>query len=214
MGALSTENIQFINDYLEFSEIVHADIRMEMTDHVASEIEKQLQANATLTFYDAFKYYMLAEKTNLLQQNRKYLEVSLLKSIKLVGKTCLTFNTLIVFSILTLITHIVLSHYAVIQLKQLFIIPLLLMVPMALAYYIAIRVLKVHRFSGIERLGFLFSLVIQLFHFISILFNYTIKDSNLNYVTLAFAACLTLLYVFIKVSVTVISKYKQHYQII
>ena len=56
--SLSSENIQFIDNYLKNSEVIYYDIRMEMLDHVATAVEHKMQAE-NLDFYDAFKSYMV-----------------------------------------------------------------------------------------------------------------------------------------------------------
>ena len=59
--SLSSENIQFIDNYLKNSEVIYYDIRMEMLDHVATALEHKMQAE-NLDFYDAFKSYMLSNR--------------------------------------------------------------------------------------------------------------------------------------------------------
>ena len=51
---LTTENIQFIDNYLKNSEVIYYDIRVEMIDHVATAVEQKMEAE-NLDFYDAFK---------------------------------------------------------------------------------------------------------------------------------------------------------------
>jgi hypothetical protein len=67
---LTTENIQFIDNYLKNSEVIYYDIRMEMLDHVATAVEQKMAAE-NLDFYDAFKSYMVVNKKGLMQQNEK-----------------------------------------------------------------------------------------------------------------------------------------------
>ncbi len=51
---LSKENLQFIDTYLLNSNVVHTDVRLELTDHVASAIEKELTENTNTTFFFFF----------------------------------------------------------------------------------------------------------------------------------------------------------------
>lgn len=67
---LSTENIQFIDNYLKNSEVTYCDIRMEMLDHVATAVEQKMQLE-NLCFYDAFKDYMVFNKKELLKGNKE-----------------------------------------------------------------------------------------------------------------------------------------------
>jgi hypothetical protein len=56
---LSSENVKFIDVYLKNSEIEFADIRVEMVDHVASEIEQRMFEGDKRDFYYVFKDYMV-----------------------------------------------------------------------------------------------------------------------------------------------------------
>ena len=67
---LTTENIQFIDNYLKNSEVIYYDIRMEMLDHVATAVEKKMQAE-DLDFYDAFKSYMVVNKKEIMKGNKE-----------------------------------------------------------------------------------------------------------------------------------------------
>jgi hypothetical protein len=67
---LTKENIQFIDNYLKNSEVVYYDIRMEMLDHVATAVEQKMEVE-NLDFYDAFKNYMVINKTELLKFNKE-----------------------------------------------------------------------------------------------------------------------------------------------
>ncbi|MBF8148989.1 hypothetical protein ITJ86_03720 [Winogradskyella sp. F6397] len=73
---LTKEDIQFIDTYLENSDVVFADIRMEMVDHVASDIENQIEAGDTRSFYDIFKDYMVKHKAQLLNDNKQFLKLA------------------------------------------------------------------------------------------------------------------------------------------
>ena len=67
---LTTENIQFIDNYLKNSEVIYYDIRMEMLDHVATAVEQKMQGE-NLEFYDAFKSYMVLNKKESLKGNKE-----------------------------------------------------------------------------------------------------------------------------------------------
>lgn len=67
---LTSQNIQFIDNYLKNSEVIYYDIRMEMLDHVASAVEQKMDAE-NLDFYDAFKSYMVLNKKEILKGNKK-----------------------------------------------------------------------------------------------------------------------------------------------
>jgi len=67
---LTTDNIQFIDNYLKNSEVIYYDIRMEMLDHVATAVEQKMEAE-NLDFYDAFKSYMVVNKKGILKGNKE-----------------------------------------------------------------------------------------------------------------------------------------------
>jgi hypothetical protein len=78
---LTNQDLQFIDNYLTNSGVFYADIRMEMLDHVASAIEKKMEAE-DLIFYDAFKDYMVENKTELLKNNREGISYKDTKTFK------------------------------------------------------------------------------------------------------------------------------------
>lgn len=67
---LTNENIRFIDSYLNNSGVIYYDIRTEMLDHVATAVEQKM-VDENLCFYDAFKYYMIVNKKELLKSNKK-----------------------------------------------------------------------------------------------------------------------------------------------
>lgn len=67
MKTLTTQNLRFIDNYLKKSEIIYDDIRMELTDHIASAVEEKMKV-ANIDFYDAFKSYMISNKKELLKK--------------------------------------------------------------------------------------------------------------------------------------------------
>jgi len=62
--SLSPEQIKFIDTYLKNSDIQFIDVRMELVDHVATEVEAQMKAKG-ITFYDAFKDFMVIYKRDI-----------------------------------------------------------------------------------------------------------------------------------------------------
>ena len=67
---LSHEEIKFIDTYLEKSDVIFVDLRAEMTDHIATGVEEKMEKES-LSFYDAFKEYMVKNKRELLKSNNK-----------------------------------------------------------------------------------------------------------------------------------------------
>ncbi|MEJ6791698.1 MAG: hypothetical protein QNK89_02890 [Lacinutrix sp.] len=147
MVKLTKEEIQFIDNYLDNSEVIYADIRLEITDHIASEIEAIMETDKTAIFYDVFKSYMVENKANLLNENKKFVNAVTNQNWKLILKELINFKTI----------------------KHVFFIPMFLMIPIAIVYLICTKMYDFSRFSGVERLGFIFTILFNIFHFISII---------------------------------------------
>lgn len=81
---LTADNIKFIDSYLTNSGIKYIDIRMEMTDHIATALE-----GMDGLFYDNFKKYMAANKSQFLSTNRKFANAAINTSVKNIGKEML-----------------------------------------------------------------------------------------------------------------------------
>ncbi len=103
MKKLTKQNIQFIDNYLKNSGIEYLDVRVELLDHVASTLEAQLNEDNTLTFYDAFKNYMVANKKQLLTDYNARKQDVFLKVIYQHGKSFLKGDTVVLLFVLILV---------------------------------------------------------------------------------------------------------------
>lgn len=66
---LNTQELQYINNYLKESGVKHFDIRLELTDHIASAVEEKMQKE-NIDFYEAFKNYMVWNKRELIKRSK------------------------------------------------------------------------------------------------------------------------------------------------
>lgn len=89
---LTTEQIQAVNNALAGARIVHHDIRVELTDHVASVLEKQEG-----DFEHNLKGYILNNKKELLSLNYKFMRIGAVKGLKLLFSNLLSWKMLLVF---------------------------------------------------------------------------------------------------------------------
>jgi len=155
---LTKENITFINSYLLKAEVEYIDIRMEMVDHVASEIETAMIKNQS-SFYSTFKAYMLAHKRELLKTNKKFKRAAEKKVWKALGKE-ITKPSVVVFGVIFyfFMTQLKISFNID---KLLYFFPIFLLFGSALCYAMLVRFKKL-RFSGIERTGAVFCLLSQI----------------------------------------------------
>lgn len=92
MAKLTTEEIQFIDDRLYNLGVEFIDIRYEMVDHIASELEtKEGNFKANL-----LKYFMI-NKDELLEQNKKAKRTAITRALKYYLKTLLLPGSMALF---------------------------------------------------------------------------------------------------------------------
>ena len=108
---LTKEHIQRINNFLEAIGLEYADIRFEMVDHIASEIETKVDDIPAFFAYDGlqtpFFKYMMSRKIDLFNQYEKQLKRGWFLQIVNVLKDSykqlfIAKNVLVLFSILIL----------------------------------------------------------------------------------------------------------------
>ena len=110
---LSKENLQFIDTYLENSSVTFIDVRMELTDHVASAIEQELTENPTTTFYQVFKQYMIENKKILLDNTKKFANASFKKTCSLFLSRFISFKNIVLLVFLFGIQKLLLQYFPV-----------------------------------------------------------------------------------------------------
>jgi len=210
---LSAKEIEFIDNYLDNSGVSYADIRMEITDHVASQIENTMQINKEVDFYDVFKAYMVKDKAGLLKENKRFINTVTKQNAKLIIKELLALRTIILFLALVFLSNYFINNLSLDAIKLLFAIPLFLMVPLAIAYFICSKKYNFSRFSGVERLAFMFTILFHICHLTSIIMKPNIEAGiSTIYISTAFVSCIILIYSFIKVSINIIQSYLLRYK--
>ncbi len=214
MQKLTKENIQFIENYLENSDIFYADIRMEMTDHVASAIEDKMNQGDSRDFYYIFKDYMVENKARLLNDNRKFLKSADKKVTRLLLKNTFTIQAFIVFMAIIFIFVLVFNWLGIEMFSnKVLYIPILSIVPFGIIYSIAIYAYKLNRFSVIERLFFPYIVLMQLLNLSRIILDKFITETNSAFIFIAIMSILlTLFYVLIKVSFNIAISYKKQFK--
>lgn len=213
MVKLDKENIQFIENYLENSDIFYADIRMEMTDHVASEIEHLIESEGT-EFYGTFKSYMVNNKAVLLENNKKFIKGADKSILKRLWIELFKLPTLLIFGLILFICSKWLATIDVEKLRHyMSLFPVLSIVPFCIVYVFTIKFFKIPRFSGIERLVFVYMICFQLFHFMSSFAGlYVQSKSNFYIAALIMATIATLSLLIIKITLKVINQYRSDYK--
>lgn len=217
MDKLNQDQIQFIETYLENSDVFYADIRMEMTDHVASAIEKRMQTQNTDDFYSVFKAYMLEHKANLLESNKTFLR-NVDKSIfKRFGKQLLKTQTLVFFLVLTFISYTLMPSVdskLLIDIAKWF--PFFSIVPFLIVYFGSLRAFKISRFSGIERLAFAYMIFFQFLNLSQIFFKNLLESNSNNYIAISILVSLTITITLVLLQLTyrVINDYRKQFKYI
>ncbi len=186
MKRLSKEQIQFIDNYLEHSDVFYADIRMEMIDHVGAAIESEMRQQNTEDFYMVFKDYMVANKSSLIKSNKSFLnnvDKGLFKrlfKLMIKPKAILLFVVLVVFAFAMISKN---GHESVVDLFYWF--PFASIVPFLILYTITLRIFKISRFSGIERMAFVYMVFFQILNLSRILFRGYFSTETANYVLIS-----------------------------
>ncbi|WP_349664702.1 hypothetical protein IZU89_07050 [Cellulophaga lytica] len=208
---LTKENIKFIDTYLKNSDIMFTDVRTEMVDHVATAVSEEMDSK-NLTFYDAFKAYMVVHKKDLQQYNKQFKKTTdkiVLKS--LFKKFIAPLNIgVMVSSFFLLIQFFPLGDKKFIEF-----VPFGFLIIAILIYYIVALKKRKQRFSGIERAGLILTLSFQLYNaFQNPFFNENSVITNDYYFTLVFVLLLGLSTAFIAVILELYKKYTNHYTIV
>lgn len=177
MTQLNKEQIAFIDQYLENSEVIHIDIRSEMVDHVASGIEAKIKAGDTRDFYYIFKDYMVENKVLLLDNNKQFVKAADKTISKALLKQIFSLQMLLVGVVLYVVFYAI--HYsAFVNLNNEWFLamPFIGAILFAFCYLIALRCLNLDRYSGLERVGLFFVYMFQIIHSIWLITREKLKN--------------------------------------
>lgn len=215
MEKLTKEQIQFIENYLEHSDVYYADIRMEMTDHVASAIEAKMKHENTNDFYTIFKNYMVKNKANLLENNKKFIRDVDKSIFKRLVKLLLKPQNIMLFIVLLVLGY---QFFPSIDRQQLLAIgswfPLFSIVPFLIVYFGSLRAFKISRFSGIERIGFVYMIVFQMLNLTRTIFKSQLESDHTNYwvIIVLVATIITVSVVLLQLTFHIINDYRKQYK--
>lgn len=113
MEKLTNDQILFIENYLKNSGVEYLDIRLEMTDHVASEIETRMAAGDSRGFYLIFREYMISHKAGLLGSLKNFRKEADKKVSLKVVRNFVHPKTLLLTSLFTIILYRLLQTFEV-----------------------------------------------------------------------------------------------------
>lgn len=195
MKKLTKENIQFIDNYLKNSDVIFDDIRMEMVDHVATAVETEISNGDLRDFYYIFKEYMVENKKQLLDNNKKFIRKSTYKVGQIMLKNTFSikgFAVLFILSISLYFSHKFLnitSLYRVLGYT-----PFLLI----LLTFFGIKLYKVNRkplkFSAINQLSIYAVAIYQIYNFLFNPFFFNV-DKELAYGNISLVGLIVLLFI-------------------
>ncbi len=212
MKKLTQDDIQFIDTYLKNSDILFDDVRMEMVDHVASDIEEQINNGDDRDFYNVFKDYMIENK-KLLQNSNKAFRKATDKKIALeLLKQLVSLRTTFIFGIIYL-SLVTLQSF----LDELYFLKMIKYAPMSifiLGFTTSVIIInrKTAKYSATKRMLVFFGGFYQVFNII-------MNPLNLSH-TVFMTESLGFSIILITIMITLISvlcitglKYKREYQI-
>lgn len=197
---LSEEQIQFIDNYLQKSEVIFVDVRAEMMDHIATAIEEKMQSK-NIEFYDAFKDFMVFNKKELLKRNKKmfsYFQDAILSFSKTLFKS---YN--IVFGILLILFSFFFDYSNYLKTINYGIFFGVLIIGMIQNIYFRLILRK--RYLFIENT----STVLMTIYFFTMFFNGAFGDFYGNSISIGIT--LFLLFAFVLYSVAIIKKFRLRY---
>ncbi|GAB4153968.1 MAG: hypothetical protein Tsb0033_01290 [Winogradskyella sp.] len=176
---LTKENIKFIDTYLENSDVIHIDIRLEMIDHVASEIETIIAKGDERDFYYIFKEYMVDNKHKLLNNNKSFIKATDKQLVKSITLALLKWPSLLTFfSCILLFTSLNMTTDISVLRSWVGALPLIGFVVFGMYYLIQLMWFNLERFSALERLGFIYAMGFNMFHFCWSFSNFNKAESN------------------------------------
>ncbi|MBU2926801.1 hypothetical protein [Winogradskyella psychrotolerans] len=210
---LTKEDIQFIDTYLDNSDVVFADIRMEMVDHVASDIEERMAAGDTRGFYNVFKGYMVENKAQLLKGNKQFLKSADKKIWKTFLKELKNPITPLLFLVSCIGFYVLYQNFTLETFRWcLSIVPLIGLTGFILTYVVYQGVKDNKRFSVVERLAFPFLAFYQLPN-IFLIRTRELKDTSDLFWTIGGASlALTLMLVLVIISVKLFLSYEKRFK--
>jgi len=194
---LTQDQIQSIDTYLINSDVRFIDVRIEMVDHIAEALEVKMK-DEQLSFYEAFKRYMLEHKKDLLKNYEKLKKKNQLKGFSAVWHNLKKPWMIIVFA---------LSFVFLMNFNSLFgvdfpyiIVMWSILICTSLIYILFSYPFSKNRFSGLEALSWV---MFTISYFFQVVFNFA-KPKPLFYdkvpisinIFVAFITCFCIAWIF------------------
>ncbi|AWI25056.1 hypothetical protein [Flavobacterium pallidum] len=187
--ALTPENIEFIDKYLRNSDVIYADIRSEMTDHIATAIEAEMTETGG-EFLILFKDYMVQHKKELMKMNRRNGTSSMVVArhyFDFLKKPWMIVFALLNFFLLTVTFR---SQTEAFSMDGSFYIFPLIWMAIVLSPQLLVYAVTKKRFYYIERSGFLMASLYQASYFL------TLFSEDFSAVGIAISSYISIGYIF------------------
>ncbi|MEW4922403.1 hypothetical protein [Algibacter sp. 2305UL17-15] len=181
MNSLKAENIEFIDNYLKNSGVQFVDVRLEMIDHVASEIEAKINDGNKSGFYNIFKNYMILNKSNLLKTNAKYYRIVDKKIFRHFLRKALSLHGVFI-SVIIILSWSFLERILDKSQMDYFLsnAPLWIIISFSVIYFVIVWRRK-NRYSALERIGFYIMILGQIVNFSLYKRDFSILSDANNY---------------------------------
>ena len=156
MNTLTKEDIEFIDNYLDNSGIIYNDVRLEMVDHIATDIEEQMNTGDRRGFYAIFKDYMVENKQTILNNHKMFIKATDKRVIRTLFKQLFSIKGWLLFIIIGLTLYFGLNQLETQSFNNLVsnVQGSLLLGFITIAVVVGIR--RRIRYSALDRLWFIF----------------------------------------------------------
>jgi hypothetical protein len=157
---------------------------------------------------------MVNNKATLIDNNKQFLKGTDKAIMNRLWVELIKIQTLLVFCLIVFISYEWLITIKVENLRDyMSMMPLVSITPFLIVYFCSLKIFKLPRFSGVERLGVLYLISFQFFNFLSSITGLYIKSQNNFYiVALLIATIFTFSLLIIKITLQIINQYHNDYK--
>ena len=213
---LNQDQIHFIDTYLQNSEVIYKDVRLEMADHVASGIEQEWAKHQNESFREVFKSYMVTNKKQLLDDFKAFRKKTTKRLFLELGKAMIKpvslLLGLLVFMVFFYSQELIYNAFGNLY-THWKAISLVVVILLVLVWYVSKRFIVKDSYIAIEQLMWVLIFLHYGASFVLDIIIGFIPEGYKNIVTLVLSVIYVMLFInFIKVLRSHIIYYKNKYQ--
>lgn len=150
----------------------------------------------------------------LLKDNKQFLKATDKKLLKLVFKAMVSWKGLVFFVISFLSLYVLAGNLNHQNLHQwLSMLPIMIFLILGALYFGYFRIIKLDRFSAIERMGFVYFMCFQVFHLAFMMTKNIFEKLDQIYMVFFINCGLLIMFSILMVTVRLVRSYKQRYKI-